>query len=210
MLPAGYATPTAVILAVGGALACFAGHRLFRFVLGLYGFILGAMVTTSMMGPANNWTLTLAAIVGGLVGAGLMVAAYFVGVGLVGALLSALALNAIWRVVGGDPPVPLLVVVCVLGALGALSIQRYVVVFGTAIVGAWTLIIGALALAGNPKALIAASAGDVWILYPRDPLPGQWWVTLLWFGLALAGVVVQLATSTRTGKARVKAKPRTA
>lgn len=202
MLPAGYATPTAVILAVGGLLACFAGHRLFRFVLGLYGFILGAMVTTSMMGAANTWTLTLAAIVGGLVGAGLMVAAYFVGVGLVGALLAALALNGIWRFVGGDPPVALLVVVCVLGALAALSVQRYVVVFGTAIAGAWTLIIGALALAGNPKAMMAASAGDVWVLYPRDPLPGQWWVTVLWFGLALAGVIVQLATTSRTGKAK--------
>jgi hypothetical protein len=117
----------------------------------------------------------------------------------VGALLAALALNAIWRFVGGDPPVALLVVVCVLGALGALSIQRYVVVFGTAIAGAWTLIIGALALAGNPKAMMAASAGDVWILYPRDPVPGQWWVTMLWFGLALAGVVVQLATTTKAG-----------
>ena len=200
MLPAGYATPAAVILAVGGLLACFAGHRLFRFILGLYGFILGAMVTTSMMGAANTWTLIMAAIVGGLGGAALMVAAYFVGVGLVGALLAALALNGLWRFVGGDPPVALLVVVCVLGALAALSVVRYVVVFGTAIAGAWTLIIGVLALTGNPKAMMAASAGDIWILYPRDPINGQWWITVVWFGLALAGVVVQLATSKKAGK----------
>ena len=50
MLPASYAAPTAAILAVGGLLACFAGYRLFRLVLGIYGFILGAMVTTSFMG----------------------------------------------------------------------------------------------------------------------------------------------------------------
>jgi len=37
MLPAAYATPAAVILLVGGLLACFAGYRLFRFVLGVYG-----------------------------------------------------------------------------------------------------------------------------------------------------------------------------
>lgn len=210
MLPASYVTPTAVILAVGGLLACFAGYRLFRFVLGLYGFILGAMITTGMMGgTTNKWTLVLAAIVGGLAGAGLMVAAYFVGVGLIGALLAALALNAVWHFVGGDPPTVLLVVVCVLGALGALSVVRYVVVFGTAVAGAWTLIIGGFALMGDKKAMLAASANDIWVLYPRDPLPGQWWITALWFGLALAGVVVQLATTTKMGKAKVKTPPRT-
>jgi hypothetical protein len=200
VLPSSFAIPTAVILAVGGFLACFAGYRLFRFVLGLYGFILGAMVTSSLMGTgASTWTLVLAAIVGGLVGAVLMIGAYFIGVGLIGALLSALALNGIWRFVGGDPPTWLLVIVCVLGALGALSIVRFVIIFGTAIAGAWTLILGVLALMGNPKAMMAASAGDVWVLYPRNPLPDQWWVTLVWFGVSLAGIVVQLATTTRTG-----------
>ena len=203
MLPASFAVPTAAILAVGGALSCFAGYRLFRFVLGLYGFILGAFVTSSMMGAdATTWSLILAAIVGGLVGSVLMIGAYFIGVGLVGALLAAIALNALWRFIGGDPPTWLLVVVCVLGALGALSVVRYVVVFGTAIAGSWTLILGVLALVGNPKAMLAASAGDVWVLYPRNPLPDQWWVTLLWFVVSAAGVVVQLATTSKSGKAR--------
>jgi hypothetical protein len=29
-------------------LACFAGYRLFRIVLGIYGFILGAMIASSL------------------------------------------------------------------------------------------------------------------------------------------------------------------
>ena len=124
MLPASYATPAALVLALGGLLACFAGYRLFRLVLGIYGFMLGAFVTTSMMGAANIWALALAAVVGGLVGAVLMIAAYFIGVGLVGAGLAALVLNLLWRVIGGEPPTWLLVVVCVLGALGALSVVR--------------------------------------------------------------------------------------
>ena len=146
MLPASYATPTAVVLALGGLLACFAGYRLFRLVLGVYGFILGAFITTSMMGSANMWTLVLAAVVGGILGAILMIAAYFMGVGLVGAGLAALAVHVVWRVIGGEPPTAVLVIVCVVGALGALSAARYVVVFGTALAGAWTLILGALAL----------------------------------------------------------------
>ena len=59
MLPASYAMPAAGVLALGGFLACFAGHRLFRLLLGVYGFILGAMYTTTMMGGANTWTLAV-------------------------------------------------------------------------------------------------------------------------------------------------------
>ncbi|MGE5834794.1 MAG: DUF4203 domain-containing protein, partial [Acidobacteriota bacterium] len=105
MLPVRYAAPAALVLTVGGLISCFAGYRLFRVVLGLYGFFLGAMITTSTMGTANMWYLVLAAVVGGLVGAVLMVAAYFLGVGLVGAGLAALALNGVWRgAAGGAPP----------------------------------------------------------------------------------------------------------
>lgn len=206
MLPASYATPTAAILTLGGLLACFAGYRLFRFVLGLYGFFLGAFAATHLTVTSGTWTLVVAALAGGVLGAILMVVAYFIGVGLVGAGLAALAINLVWRVIGGQPPTWLLVVVCVVGALAALSVVRYVVIFGTAIAGAWTVIIGALALAGQSAALHAASAGDVWILYPLDPLPSRWWHTLAWIALSIAGVVVQLATTKGGARKKVKAK----
>jgi hypothetical protein len=203
MLPASYATPAAAVLAIGGLLACFAGYRLFRFVLGMYGLILGAMVTTSWMGASSTWTLVLAAAVGGMLGALLMIAAYFVGVGLIGAGLAALVVNLGWRLIGGEPPTLLLVIACVLGALGALSVVRYVVVTGTAIAGAWTLIVGVVALLGDRDALRAASAGDVWVFYPLDPIPDRWWYPVIWVALSVVGVVVQLAT---TGKGAGKKK----
>ena len=194
------------MLAIGGLLACFAGYRLFRLVLGLYGLILGAMVTTSWMGASSTWTLIVAAVVGGLLGAILMVAAYFVGVGLIGAGLAALVVNLVWRMIGGEPPTVVLVVACVLGALGALSVVRYVVVAGTAIAGAWTMIVGVVALFGDRDALRAASAGDVWVFYPLDPIPDRWWYTVLWVALSVVGAAVQLTTTGRGGgrKRRVK------
>jgi hypothetical protein len=204
MLPASYATYAAVTLALGGLLACFAGYRLFRVVLGLFGFYAGALMTAQLMDmSAHHWALLLAALVGGIIGAGLMIAAYFVGVGLVGAGLAALGLNVAWEyIAGADPPTTVLVVICVLGALAALSIARYVVIFGTALAGSWTLIIGALAMRGDEAARHAASAGDVWILYPLAPLTGRWWVLPLWLLLALAGVIVQLNTSSSRKSAR--------
>lgn len=201
MLPASYATGTAVLLAVGGLLSCFAGYRLFRFVLGLYGFLFGAFMATSLMGTSSMWTLVIAAVAGGVLGALLMVAAYFMGVGLVGAGLAALAVNLAWRVIGGDPPTWLLVIVCVVGALAALSVVRWVVIFGTSIAGSWTLIVAGLALMGDPAAVRAASAGDVWVLYPLGQTGGQWWQVAAWFGLTVAGVAVQIAT-TKGGKRR--------
>jgi hypothetical protein len=194
MLPASYATYAAVLLATGGLLSCFGGYRLFRVVLGLFGFYAGALITSQFMDvSANTWALLLAALVGGLVGAGLMVAAYFLGVGLVGAGLAALGLNVAWNfVTGAEPPTLVLVIVCVVGALAALSAVRYVVIFGTAIAGAWTLIIGVLAMRGDDAAGKAASAGDVWILYPLDPLGARWWIVPAWLVLVISGVIVQL------------------
>lgn len=200
MIPASYSTVAAALLAAGGLVTCFAGFRLFRVVLGIYGFILGALVASSMADPGHSWAVLMTGLVGGLIGALVMIFAYFVGVGLVGAGLSALALHAAWRLVGGEPPTIVLVVVCVIGAVLALNTARYVVIFGTAIAGAWTLLVGAGALLGDGEALRAASAPNVWVVYPLDLLPGAWWVTLLWFAIAIAGVVVQLATTTRMGK----------
>src|ERR671911_460163 len=50
MLPVPFQIPAAIILLVGGLLSCFAGYRVFRVVLGIYGFILGALLASSLMG----------------------------------------------------------------------------------------------------------------------------------------------------------------
>lgn len=199
MLPASYATAAAVVLALGGALACFAGYGLFRLVLAIAGFVLGAFLGTSLIETPSALTMVAAVLGGGIVGAVAMVAAYFISVGLIGAGLAALALNLAWRFIGGDPPTWLLVVVCVCAALLALSAVRMVAIFGTAIAGAWTLVVAGLALGGDPAAMRATALGDVWIFYPLGQTGGQIWQVALWFGLTVAGVVVQFATTSRTG-----------
>jgi len=204
MLPASYAIPVAAILAVSGAVACFAGYRLFRIVLGVYGFILGALVTSSVMGTENVWALVLAAAVGGLIGAGLMIAAYFIGVGLIGAGLAALVLHVAWRVIGGDPPTAVIVIAAVLGALGALSVSRHVVIIGTALAGSWTLIVGALALGGERFNVLSVTPDNIWVVYASGPWPSNWWVTGSWIALAIVGAIVQTATTGKTGKAKKK------
>ncbi len=194
MLPTAYATPAAVIFLIGGAMACFAGYRLFRWVLGINGFIIGALLVTSAMSASNMWTLTVAAIVGGLIGAVMMIAAYFVGVAIVGAGVGAMAVHLGWSLAHSEPPFWAVMIAAILGALGALAVTRYMIIVGTAFGGAWMLIIGGMALFGDHAAAKAASAGSTWIVYPLDPAPGVWWMWMAWFALGVTGAVVQLFT----------------
>jgi Domain of unknown function (DUF4203) len=199
MLPPVYGPPAAIVLILGGALACFAGYRLFRIVLGIYGFILGAMLTSSVMGVGNTIGMLVAAAIGGIVGSIVLVMAYFVGIALVGAGLGALIGHVIWTWVRpGDPPALAVVVVALVGAVGAMWLQRYVIIVGTAFGGAWTIIVGAVNLLATRGITRGASATEVWILYPTST-PGERWAPIAWIVLGLLGVTVQLGL---TGKKR--------
>lgn len=194
MLPASYQAPAALVLLAGGALACFAGYRVFRIVLGIYGFIIGALLTTSLMGAEQTaWTL-LAAIGGGLAGALVLVLAYFFGVALLGAGLGAFASHLVAAAFDREPHVFVVALFAISGGLAALALQRYVIIGATGFAGAWTAIVGAFALSGSRVAAESARP-DVWTPYPLDPAPGQTWVILVWILLALAGVAVQLRSS---------------
>ena len=193
MLPASFQTPEAILLVLGGLLSCFAGYRVFRIVLGMYGFIIGALLASSAMGTEQTLWMIGAAIVGGLIGALILVAAYFVGVALIGAGSGAAAANLIWAGLGREPHLLIVVALSILGAIMALWLQRYVIIVATAFGGAWTTIIGALALTGDRVAVDAAARSDVWLVYPLDPAPGQRWVIVVWLALGAAGLIAQLA-----------------
>jgi hypothetical protein len=199
MLPRTFEWPAAVLLVLGGALTCFAGYRLFRLVLVLYGFIFGALMASSAVGPTNTIGMVAAAIIGGVVGAVILTFAYYVGIGLVGAGLAALATHLVWNALSrsGDPPTVVIVLAGVIGAGIAMVMQRYVIIVGTAFGGAWTMIVGALVLSGDRAAAAATAAHDVWILYPLNPSPGAQWVPIAWIALGLIGTLVQLGVTGR-------------
>ena len=192
MLPASYQLPAAIVLLVGGIVACFFGYRLFRIVLAIFGFILGALAASSIFGMSDTGPMIIAAGVGGLIGAGILIAAYFVGVALIGAALGATAANLIFASGDRDPHFLAVVFLSIAGATAAMYLQRYFIIVGTGFGGAWTIIVGAMAALGNQTALAAAAAGDVWVAYPMNPAPGQRWVPIAWLALGAIGTGVQL------------------
>jgi hypothetical protein len=200
MLPASFQTPAAIILLLGGLISCFAGYRVFRVVLGIYGFILGALFASAAMGTEHTAWMIAAAVAGGLIGALILIAAYFVGVALLGAGIGALAVNLIWASLGREPGALIVIIFAVAGALGALALQRYVIVGATAFGGAWTIIVGALALVGHHVTVDVAARNSVWLAYPMNPAPGQYWILLVWLALGIAGTLVQLTVTARGRK----------
>jgi Domain of unknown function (DUF4203) len=204
MLPVTFQLPAAIVLVLGGLVACFAGYRLFRTVLSIYGFILGALIATTVVGAGNTGSLLVAALVGGLAGALILNVAYFLGVVLVGAALGALLVTILFGRGTSEPHVLVVILFAVAGAVAAMLLQRFVIIFGTAFGGAWTAIVGGLALVGDRAAMAAASANNVWVVYPLDPAPGRRWVFWAWLGLALVGLLAQLGTA--APKAVVKKK----
>ena len=210
MLPAAYQVPAAVVLLVGGFVSCFAGYRLFKFVLGLFGFIIGVLAASSFFGPAETTSMVLVSLLGGVIGAGVLLAAYFVGVALVGAGIGALLVNVIWTQIEGDPHPAVVILFSVAGAVVATWLQRYVIIIGTAFAGAWTMLVGALAFMGDGGPLKAAAEGNPWVVYPLNPAPGMRWLPWAWVAIGAVGALVQMRWTGgdrgRIGKAKANKK----
>lgn len=191
MLPETLHVPAAVVFLIGGVLSCFMGQRTFRVILGLYGFVVGVLVAGSILGPADTTRDVMLLVGSGVVGAVALFLAYFIGVALIGAAGAALLAHAVAANLGTEPPALVVIGCTIVGALAALSLRRYVIVFGTALGGAWLLVMGALGLWHREAVTGLGSAASGWQAYPLRPAPGEGWVLVVWAAIALAGLVAQ-------------------
>ena len=197
MLPVTVHMPVASILLGGGLLACFLGYRLMRAVLAVGGFVAGVVLAIGSVADTQTALGVLVVIACGVAGALVAVFLYLSTVGLVGAGLAVFVLGLL---VDGDPPVWLLLLTGAGGALVTLLVRREVIIVGTSFVGAWTTLVGGLALAGN-SAAVAAATGDVARLFPIAPLDGQIGFALGWATLAALAAAVQFLATARTREA---------
>ena len=185
--------PVAIILLVGGLVTCFFGFRLLRVLLATYGFVGGIILAMQFGGDLELWAMALLTLAAGVAGAVLAIVAYLAGVALLGAAAGALALNAGWMSETSEPGLWVLLGVSLAGALAALVVRRFVIIIGTSLIGAWALLVGGLALAGNTAAA-AVTNGDVRQMYPLAPVGVHVEFAVAWFVLAAAALVVQFRT----------------
>jgi hypothetical protein len=205
LIPTTYQLPVLVLLILGGAIAWAAGYRLFRFVLTLFGFYIGALAATAVLGPGDRTLLVFAALGGGAVGALIMFFGYFVGVALVGAGIGALTVQLIWSRLGSDPHAFAVILAAVAGAAAAMALQRYVIILATAFAGGWTMLWAAMNLVDSAGTV--ARRPQVWMVYPLDLSPGGLRIVAAWAAIGFVGVFIQLRFTARSKSlVRVKAK----
>ena len=190
--------PVAIILLGGGFLACFLGYRLFRFILLGYGLVTGAVIVSQLNFP-ETWMAITAAIIGGLIGAALFLAVYFVGVAVAGAGLGVLAVHLVWTQRSDDPHLLVIILMAIVGVFTALVFQRYVIIISTSFTGAWLSLVAVLALFGHVNVTEALGSLKEWMLDPLERISAEREVFFAWLGLSLLGVFVQLR-KTSTGK----------
>ena len=181
--------PVAIILLGGGLLACFWGYRLLRPLLAAYGFIGGAIGATLFIDGLQTWVAVIVTLAAGLAGALVAVLTYLAGVALFGAALGAVLLNAVSA--APEPDLWFVLGACLTGALLALAVRRYVLILATSFGGAWTTLVGALALAGN-SAAVAAAGGNLEALPPVADPRAQLWFVVGWCGLGATAMLIQL------------------
>jgi len=173
-----------------GALQCFFGYRIFKVILAFIGFVIGAMLGGAGGYAASQEQLVgiLCALLGGLIGAALMVLLYFVGVFLLGGLLGA-GLGALLFVVGDSEPVPaLLLILAVMGGVVAILLQKLIIIVGTSFAGAWSVVGGFAYFATHRFDPTSIESLEDFI---RSKSTLVYVIVLCWIVLGVVGVLVQ-------------------
>ncbi len=187
----------AVVMGLG-ALYCFFGYKVLKFIIGLTGFIIAGSVAGLMMHWLTDGHFIssgIGALIGGIAGAFALFFLYRTGIfslGLLGATL--VAHNTL-----ADRPeswIPLAILgLGVVGGLCALVIEQPVMKLATATLGAWLIVTGAAYfIAGSPE---ITDLSQAFTLHEhRKIILGAWAVT------SLAGALAQWATGGKGGKSK--------
>ena len=173
-----------------GCIQCFFGFRIFKFILGLAGFLIGGLLAGAA-GYAISQEETVAllsALVGGVIGSVLMFALYVIGVFLMGALLGGVLGVVLAAAAQSEPEPAVLLILAIIGGGLAVVFQKVMIIVSTGFGGAWNVVAGiAYFTTGN------MATGDIGQLIRSGG--GQLYAMLLcWIALGLVGVIVQYKT----------------
>jgi hypothetical protein len=181
-----------------GAAVCFAGLRLWFWLLPVLGFVVGflggAALVTWLLGDGFLST-TLGIVVGLVVGIGASLISYlwwYIGAILAAGSAGSMLGTSLFAAIGIDSSVVLFIVglvfavVFIVGAL-LLALPVYVVVINTAIAGATIAIAGLLLLFNQ------VDRGEIGTLAAWTRIHENWLLWLVWVVLAGAGIAAQMS-----------------
>ena len=128
-----------------GAISCFFGYRIFKVILGILGFILGAIAASGIADiifDGQQIVILIAALVGGIIGAAIFSFLYFVGIFALGAILGVIIGTLISSIIGGALQLVLQAILAIIGGIAALIFQKFMIILATAFSGSWSIVTG--------------------------------------------------------------------
>ena len=183
----------AIFAIIFGIVCCFWGYRIFKVILGILGFVLGAFLAGNIAFYVSGGNLVItvvAAMLGGLIGGALIVVLYFVGLFLLGAWCGILLVNVTTSAYSFHLYTVLFVLIAIIGGILAVVFQKLIIILSTAFLGSWYFISGLFYL------LLGGGFTPFDLFYHPGRLlkyqgPQYYIVLLFWFILGIAGIVFQ-------------------
>jgi hypothetical protein len=186
---------TVLVAIAAGILICFWGYRMLKLTLGIMGAIVGASGGWALglsLAPGNTVIALVCAVLGAVVGAGLCIWLFFVGIFLLGASAGTALAAALFNGLGQQPqPLVVLILAVVFGVI-AILVQKFMIVISTAFTGSYLFVAAALQL-------MTGGAVPLWV----DPLqrpasgvlgPGA---LIAWIVVGVIGTAIQFRDGRR-------------
>lgn len=169
------------------AAQCFFGYRIFKFLLGIAGFLLcGSLAAIIGYNFSQEEIVALLfGFLGGFLGAFAILWLYFIGIFLLGALFGGLLCSTMFGPSENAITLVLLFIASALSGFLALIFQKFMIIVSTAFIGAWGLVFGIfyftpIAIGNTNFEKIFSSTGHFFYA-----------ILLCWFIIGLVGVIVQ-------------------
>lgn len=182
----------AISLIASGVLACFFGHRLFRIVVGVSGFVAGASLAWALLtGTGYGQGVVIAgALLGAVLGAVAMFSLFYVGVFLFGCALGLLMALVVLSAVGSELNVLVACIFALVSGLVTLVFRKVLIVVSTALTGSWSVLAGISYFVDGFDLVRVLSEPN--LLRSQ----GGWYYLIwgLWAVLGISGIGVQLRT----------------
>ncbi len=171
-----------------GLIECFFGYRILSFLLGVIGFVVGAVIGGSLgfeFSSGSEIISIIAGIVGGCVGAFVMYLLYLLGVFVIGAALGFMVVSFIFGFMNENPVFWIVIASSALGGILAVIFQRPMIIIATSFGGSYAAVTGISYLLTknfNPLEPVFLNTLSEDKLYR---------MAIIWFALGVFGFVVQ-------------------
>jgi hypothetical protein len=185
------------ILGAVGLLYCFAGYKLFRFVLGLTGFLVAGSVAGVLSGwlSAGDLVVMLACgAFGGICGAMALTMVYKLGVFGLGCMAATLACRQLPMDMIDAPDWMIVLGAGIFGGMAALLLERPAMTLATAAIGAWMSTVSAYLVfsAQNGDKAPALSGVESLEATLKFSQQSMMWLLGGWLALTIVGVAFQM------------------